>query len=550
MQLPPELTLQIFLYLDFHSILRAAAVSKSWRQLALESQLWICLFRREGWPVNRDALQRFHEDQMRPRTTDQERNLPMNVRKCSPDNAIEVSPLSSLYTRLNNGALKLNWRNIFQQRLKLERNWIRAKFRNFHLPRPNFPWEGHQQLVYAIQFSGGWLVSGSRDKTVKVWNIESCRLRYTLYGHTKSVTCVQFDPSKDEDVIFSGGSDRKIIVWRFSTGQKIHEIVDAHHDSVLNLRFNRSFLVTCSIDKTIKVFARRHLNVADPNYPRINSESHRNAIIPSYVINVSDHPQTPWPSPPPVSLKPYTLLMTLVGHRRAVNAIRIRNDEIISASGDRQIRIWDIHTGQCRRIITGHAKGVTCIDVTSELVLCGGSQDGLHIFNYQTDTLEAKLQGHYSLVRTLQARLAEDSFSDGKEDREQQQEQQLQPARPWRWDRIVSGSYDETIIIWKRDASTGEWVNAQRLSHVAAAMSAHDPVAQSHPQYHTPTHRQLHQHDDVIENQAIDRPVSKLRIFNLQFDARRLIVASQDPSIVGWDFAGGDGDIEEASKFF
>ena len=40
------------------------------------------------------------------------------------------------------------------------------------------------------------------------------------------------------------------------------------------------------------------------------------------------------------------------------------------------------------------------------------------------------------------------------------------------------------------------------------------------------------------------------RVFKLQFDARRIICCSQDPKIVGWDFANGDDEIIECSKFF
>ena len=45
-------------------------------------------------------------------------------------------------------------------------------------------------------------------------------------------------------------------------------------------------------------------------------------------------------------------------------------------------------------------------------------------------------------------------------------------------------------------------------------------------------------------------PGTNSRVFKLQFDARRIICCSQDPTIVGWDFANGDPDIVEASKFF
>jgi F-box and WD-40 domain protein 1/11 len=45
-------------------------------------------------------------------------------------------------------------------------------------------------------------------------------------------------------------------------------------------------------------------------------------------------------------------------------------------------------------------------------------------------------------------------------------------------------------------------------------------------------------------------PSNMLRVFKLQFDARRIICCSQTSTIVGWDFANGDEQIIEASRFF
>jgi F-box and WD-40 domain protein 1/11 len=49
---------------------------------------------------------------------------------------------------------------------------------------------------------------------------------------------------------------------------------------------------------------------------------------------------------------------------------------------------------------------------------------------------------------------------------------------------------------------------------------------------------------------AAHAPHLNARVFKLQFDARRIICCSQDPKIVGWDFANGDAEIEEAAGFF
>ena len=49
---------------------------------------------------------------------------------------------------------------------------------------------------------------------------------------------------------------------------------------------------------------------------------------------------------------------------------------------------------------------------------------------------------------------------------------------------------------------------------------------------------------------AHNGPGTNSRVFKLQFDSRRIICCSQDPTIVGWDFANGDREIEVASEFF
>ncbi|KAF3481400.1 sulfur metabolite repression control protein [Arthroderma uncinatum] len=597
-KLPPEITAEIFSYLDPTTLLTASLASKPWRSRILDSRLWRGLYIKEGWRLNMTAIRDFHtqsseiakqqqsrksrnrisdtdsvQPQLKKRAlacdragtssagavsstfggpalhTDTEGDhemrdaapdSPMDVssptrlaarlaEKCNVPNSLDMSvrspgfdslftddrsplPYSSAAVWSSNGP-RLNWAYLYKQRQKLEENWRNGRFTNFQLPHPNFPWESHRERVYVIQFVGKWLVSGSRDKSVRVWDLETQRLRgQPLIGHTKSVLCLQFDPSPEEDIIISGSSDRSVVVWRFSTGEKIQELPNVHLDSVLNLRFDKRYLVTCSKDKTIKIFNRNALLPTDDDYPRVAKGA--GPRYPSYIVDTSViQPSTleaQMANQQIKSLPPFTLLMTLDGHRAAVNAIQIDKDEIVSGSGDRLIKVWSIHSGACLKTLLGHNKGIACIQFDNQRIVSGSNDDTVRIYDHVSGAEVACLRGHSDLVRTVQAGFGDPPGSeetmrleamavdheyfearrrgDVDENPITTRHSRRNPNTGSRlpqdvmalgakippggggsiWARIVSGSYDESIIVWMRDKE-GRWVIGQRLSQVEAA---------------------------------------------------------------------------------
>ncbi len=81
--------------------------------------------------------------------------------------------------------------------------------------------EGHTDTICNIAFSedGKLLASGSRDKAVKLWDIESkCEIA-TLEGHKDIVTNTVF--SADNKMLATGSSDLSVIVWDVSSRTKI-----------------------------------------------------------------------------------------------------------------------------------------------------------------------------------------------------------------------------------------------------------------------------------------------------------------------------------------
>lgn len=95
--------------------------------------------------------------------------------------------------------------------------------------------------VYCLQYDDEKIVSGLRDNTIKIWNLNDLQCIKTMSGHTGSVLCLQYN----DDVIISGSSDSTIRVWDIRTGQILNTYIH-HTGAVLDLRFENGMMVTCS----------------------------------------------------------------------------------------------------------------------------------------------------------------------------------------------------------------------------------------------------------------------------------------------------------------
>ena len=434
------------------------------------------------------------------------KNRRLSAAAALPKNPPPVANVFSLTTTDPDGKKRLNWQYLYSQRRRLEANWEAERYTNFQLPHPSHPEEAHDECIYTIQFSGKYLVSGSRDKSLRIWNLDTRRLvRLPLCGHTGSVLCLQFDADPDEDLIVSGSSDATVVLWKFSTGQIIQRLRKAHRESVLNVRFDKRVLVTCSKDKTIKIFNRRPMNHGDLGYPGVPGAVHP---VPTYLNNYGFNPA---PNAGLPTKPAYSLIGCLEGHNAAVNAVQIYGSEVVSASGDRTVKIWNWPEQTLTRTLIGHTKGIACVQYDGRRIVSGSSDDEVKVFDKATGLEVASLRAHTNLVRTVQAGFGDLPYSE-EEDKETARNIDLeyfkavdsgaisrtalsQRGRPrnagsrkpeditaygaklppggggGKFGRIVSGSYDETIIIWRRDKE-GVWRPLHTLRHEEAARVA------------------------------------------------------------------------------
>ncbi|KAM0161426.1 hypothetical protein ACHAPG_002355 [Botrytis cinerea] len=765
LHLPSEICLRILGFLDPVSLIRTARASRHWQMLCFDRKLWEQLYIRDGFRVVQSEVFKFEfpggQSRWSPKTSfdlnpSVERRTRGNIQQIIPnpdgddDNRANMikqtsifgpastremrqSPLAedsimmdapilsadsdkgwSPYSSTDGGVAqwkgkgvsppkhgndlaivdrssgeeKLNWHYLYTQRRRLEANWEAGKFTNFQLPHPHYPEEGHTECIYTIQHTQNYLVSGSRDKTIRIWNLDTRRLALPpLAEHEGSVLCLQFDPDPEEDIIVSGSSDATVIIWRFSTGKVIQRLTSAHRESVLNVKFDKNVLVTCSKDKSIKVFNRRSITeqslMNDTASIQIQNLGFENNPVGSRII------------------PPYTNISKLKGHGAAVNAVQVLGDEVVSASGDRTVKIWNWRKNTCTRTLIGHSKGIACVQYDGRRIVSGSSDNEVKVFDRESGLEVASLRGHTNLVRTVQAGFgdlpysAEEEREDAKRiDREYFKavnggivDQTYQSGRVknagssrpeditafgaklppggggCKYSRIVSGSYDESIHIWRRDKE-GVWKPQHTLrqeegSRAAIRMWARTPrkpntnpawLMRATTSVSGPSNNEvplpdlanlspeiqinsaiaaganglletLNKYPELLNNEYLRLAITGLpehtrnlmnqvfitalqakgydtrglyaslqnntfanavtsvpdtsrissvgvtlggpahhpmqnphpqhaRVFKLQFDARRIICCSQTPTIVGWDFANGDKDIIEASRFF
>jgi len=80
---------------------------------------------------------------------------------------------------------------------------------------------GHEKDVLSVAFSADnrHIVSGSRDKTLRLWNtLGECKHTFAAEeGHRDWVSCVRFPPVMEDPIIVSCGWDKVVKVWRLNT---------------------------------------------------------------------------------------------------------------------------------------------------------------------------------------------------------------------------------------------------------------------------------------------------------------------------------------------
>lgn len=164
-------------------------------------------------------------------------------------------------------------------------------FRPFSSPH------SHEGLVHALQFSASskTVVSGSADRTIRVWRYETGNWKQTLSGHTDAVFAIALTP--DGTTLVSGSADRTVRIWSL-TQYAMPRILTGHMGWVncVAIHSDGKTIISGSADQTLKFW----------------------------------------------DLHTGELLLTLSGHQGAITSVVVHGNTVVSGGSDGMIRFWKV----------------------------------------------------------------------------------------------------------------------------------------------------------------------------------------------------------------
>ncbi|KOS40184.1 hypothetical protein ACN38_g8971 [Penicillium nordicum] len=237
---------------------------------------------------------------------------------------------------------------------------------------------------------------------------------------------------------------------------------------------------------------------------------------------------------------------TLQGHVMGVWAMVPWDDILVSGGCDREVRVWNMATGAGIHLLRGHTSTVRCLKMSDRNTAISGSRDTtLRIWDLATGTCRNVLVGHQASVRCLAIH----------------------------GDLVVSGSYDTTARIWSISqgrclrtlsghfsqiyaiAFDGRRIATGSLDTSVRIWDPHSGQCHAILQGHTSLVGQLQMRDDTLVTGGSDgsvrvwsltkmAPIHRLAahdnsVTSLQFDKTRIVSGGSDGRVKVWNLQTG-----------
>jgi dynein assembly factor with WDR repeat domains 1 len=316
--------------------------------------------------------------------------------------------------------------------------------------------EGHKNVVYTVTFNYpicDRIVTGSFDKTAKLWDATTGKLIETFVGHAQevvSVACTTGD-GKEELVVATGSMDGTARIWVVGTNENV--VLEGHNGEIVSVVFTHDGkkLLTSSFDMTARIWdVDRALEMTSllQELRMGDSKDACIAVLVGHVAELSvglfsfdgkicvtastDRTIRIWDTSSGICMD------VLKGHSDEVLDLTITTDArlIASASADASARVYDLNTGKSIAVLTGHAGEVSRVvfSPNGKRVLTSSSDKSLKIWDVQTGVCLQTLEGHQDEIFSCMFNY---------------------------WgDRIISASKDNTCKVWaSEEAETPDQLN-------------------------------------------------------------------------------------------
>jgi WD40 repeat protein len=226
--------------------------------------------------------------------------------------------------------------------------------------------DGHSGWVTSIAFTpdGQRLASGSRDETVKFWEVPSGEKLSTVARKIKGVEALAF--SRDGHLLAAENSADAVTVWDATTGQELRTFPGNPSSPpgtswVYSIAFSPDghWLATGVDDKTVRLWDVQTGQVVRDIVGRQRAVIYAAFSPDGRLLATGADRKTI-----EVSLAATgQVIQTLRGHKDDVFAVAFSPDSrwLASASGDKSVKLWDVFTGSEVRTFIGHRSRVTTL---------------------------------------------------------------------------------------------------------------------------------------------------------------------------------------------
>jgi guanine nucleotide-binding protein subunit beta-2-like 1 protein len=239
---------------------------------------------------------------------------------------------------------------------------------------------GHTNDVLSVSFSADnrQIVSGSRDRTIKLWNtLGDCKFTITDKGHTEWVSCVRFSPNPQNPVIVSAGWDKMVKVRvDFTYFSSVGTTQPLPNDAT-----------------QLKVFATSELSSHETtNHLCPDTLIRATHLIQASILNLdlTVHLQV-W------ELASCRIQTDHIGHSGYINTVTISPDGSLCASGgkDGTTMLWDLNESKHLYSLTAGDEIHALVFSPNRYWLCAATASSIIIFDLEKKSKVDELKPEY-----------------------------------------------------------------------------------------------------------------------------------------------------------